>query len=341
MVTDEREPSADDHRAGELGRQVREHAPERTRGPASRTRRVGNYRRGRANPQAPGGATAVALPVGRIVVEASKFAGEQSDRVSPAAVGGGTVASRAIAACAQRQVGYRAERQRPFCTRAARQRGRQHAGLDVVKERLVRRTDGQYLPGRSPAADPGPRRAPVGEPGAGPVGEAGHVDLRAAVLGADPGHMRAVRRQPRRRRLCLLRGEAPGPAAGERRQPDVVSSDEHHQVVGDMRESEVSRRRHRAIVRPVPVMDPDSRGAKALPGAADSATCSDRRWEPGDLGSSGTGRGGSLANRLPSPLGVLAHERLPMWRPGVVTMWGAGGRGRRPGPRRARSAARA
>ena len=249
VVTDEREPPADDHRAGELGRQVREHAPERSRGSASRTRCIGNDRRGRANPQAPGGAAAVALPVGRIVVEASPVAGEQPDRASPAAIGGGAVASRAVPACAQRQVGYRAERQHPFCARAARQRGRQRAGPDVVCERLVRPADGQYLPGRGPAADPSPRRAPVGEPGAGPVGETGHVDLRAAVLGADPGHVRAVRGQPRRRRLCLVRGEPPGPAAGDRCQPDVVSSDETHEVVGDMRVSQVSRRLHRAIVR--------------------------------------------------------------------------------------------
>ena len=248
VVTDEREPSADDHRAGELGRQVREHAPERARDPASRTRRIGNYRRCRANPQASGGATAVSLPKGRIVVQASPGAGEQPDRVSPAALGG-TVASRAVAACAQRQVRYRAERQHPFCARAARQRGRQRAGPDVMKERLVRRADGQYLPGRSPAADPSPRRAPVGEPGAGPAGETGHVNLRAAVLGADPGHLRAVRRQPRRRRPCLVRGEPPGPAAGERRQPDVVGSDENHEAVGNMRVSQISRRRHPAIVR--------------------------------------------------------------------------------------------
>ena len=129
------------------------------------------------------------------------------------------------------------------------QRGRQRAGPRVVKERLVRRADGQYLPGRSPAADPSPGRAPVGKPGAGPVGETGRVDLRTAVPGAGPGHLRPVRRQPRRRRLRLVRGEPPGPAAGDRRQPDVVGSDENHQTVSDMRESQVSRRRHRAIVR--------------------------------------------------------------------------------------------
>ena len=70
VVTDERKPSADDHRAGELGRQVREHAPERARDSACRTRRIGNYRRCRANPQASGRATAVTLPMGRIGVEA-------------------------------------------------------------------------------------------------------------------------------------------------------------------------------------------------------------------------------------------------------------------------------
>ena len=50
VVTDEREPPADDHRARELGRQLREHAPERLRDPARRTLRIGNYRRRRANP---------------------------------------------------------------------------------------------------------------------------------------------------------------------------------------------------------------------------------------------------------------------------------------------------
>ena len=249
VVTEEREPSADDHRAGELGRQVRQHAAERTHGSASRIRCIRNDRRGRANPQAPGGATAVALPAGRIVVESSEFAGEQPDHVSPAAIGGGTVASRAVAACAQRQFGHRAERQHPFCARSARQCGRQHTGRGVVGERLIRPADSQHLPRRSPAADLSPRRAPVSEPGTGPVGETGHIYLRAAVLGTDPGHVRAVRRQPRRRRLCLVRREPPRPAARDRRQPDIVGGDENHEIVGDMRISQVSRRLHGAIVR--------------------------------------------------------------------------------------------
>jgi hypothetical protein len=191
VVTDEREPPADDHRAGELAWQVREDTPERARDSAGLIRCTGNYRRRRAGPQPPGGATVVALPGGWLVVEASPGPGEQPDRAS-AAVTGGSAASRAVPACAQREVGYRAERQHPFCARAARKRGRQHAGPDVVPERLVRRADSQYLPGGSPAAHPGPRRAPVGEPGAGPVGETGRVDLRAAVPGAGPGHVRAV-----------------------------------------------------------------------------------------------------------------------------------------------------
>ena len=249
VVTDKRESSADDHGAGELARQVRQHAPERIRDLASRILRIGDYRRRRANPQASGGATAVALPGGRIGVETSPGTGKQADRASPAAARSGRLASSAVPARTQRQVGYQAERQHAFCTRAARQRGRQRAGPDVVPERLVRRADGQHLPGRSPAADPSPRRRPVGKPGTGSVGETGHVDLRAAVLGADPGHLRAVRRQPRRRRVCLVRGEPPGPPAGERCQPDVVGSNENHDVVRYMRETQVSRRCHRAIVR--------------------------------------------------------------------------------------------
>jgi len=133
-----------------------------------------------------------------------------------------------------------------MAARAARQRGCQRAGPGVVSERLVGPADGQYLPGRSPAADPSPRRAPLGEPCAGPVRETGYVDLRAAVFGADPGHVHAVRRQPRRCRLRLVRGEPPGPASCDRRQPDVVGGDKSHQIVSDMGESQVSRRLHRS-----------------------------------------------------------------------------------------------
>src|SRR5215472_10459935 len=58
--------------------------------------------------------------------------------------------------------------------------------------------------------------------------------------------------------------------------------------------------------------------------SAESATCLDRRWEPGDLGiwdPRALSGAGSLANRLPSPLGVLAHER-PAARPAhPVRLW--------------------
>ena len=85
VVGKEREPPADDHRAGELGRQVREHAPERARDPVSRARCTGNNRRRGADPQASGRATAVALPVGRIGAGAAPGAGEQPHRVRPPA----------------------------------------------------------------------------------------------------------------------------------------------------------------------------------------------------------------------------------------------------------------
>ena len=203
MIRQEEQPPADQHRAGQLPIQARQHPGEGGRGGG-----WGIIRGGR--PQLAGPAAAVPLPVRGLVGHA---AGQQRGALG-----------------FQGQVIDRAERQ---------QAGRGVAGTGdregpaVLHGRLAGRGDGQHLVTGRPSGDPGLRVAPEGEPGrVTAVGVRG-VDLRAPVPPAGPGHPGPVPGETRIADLGRLGGQPPRAAAHGRREPHVLASHEGDQLTAE------------------------------------------------------------------------------------------------------------
>ena len=204
----------------------------------------------RAEPQPPGSAAAIPLPVGRIPVEAAERAVQQRHHGRRAGLArrGARARVRAGRQVAGRQVTDRAERQQALCAGPAGGRRWQRPGPGVVGEGLPGIAHREYLAAGRPAADARPRPAPVGQPGADRVTQAGLIDLGIAVLPARPCQPRAVRGEARRDRRCLIGGEPPGPAAVRRREPDVIGRHEGNKITVYVREPQVSGCNHQVIL---------------------------------------------------------------------------------------------
>ncbi len=201
VVGQEGQPVTDQHGAGELPREPGQDALEGS-----------TVRRG---PQPPRGPAPVPLPVRRVT--------------SPAAVQQGP--GRLL----QVQVGDRAERQPP--RRAAIHRDLVRPALPL--EGLGARAEGQHLAAGGPPAHPGQLITPVSK-AAGPLAvHPGQVHLGRPIPPAGPGHPVSIAGKPRAGRFGAVRGQAPRPAAVQRRQPHIVLGHEGEQITVKMGKTEV------------------------------------------------------------------------------------------------------
>ncbi len=201
MVGQEGQPAPGQHGAGELAAQISQDPPERALG--------------RRRPQPPRGAAPVPLP--------------ECGVASPAAVQHG-----AGAGC-QGYIRDGTEREAAGCSRIGGHAVRPGEPI----ERLAGTGEREDLPVRGPAAYPGIRVTPVGEPAAATAVHLRQVHLRWPVTPARPGHERAVPGQPRMADLGPVRGNPPGPAAGDGCEPDVILRDEGEEALMDVRETKV------------------------------------------------------------------------------------------------------
>ncbi len=158
VIGQEKQPPADEHRAGQLAIEVGEH-------PGEQGVLVGG------RPQLAAGAAPVSLPVRHLVVH-------------PAGQQGG-------ARLLQGQVDHWAERQPP--RRRTLERDRVRPGQ--VGLGLTGGGDRENLARPGPTGHPGPGVAPVGEPARVVAFRVGRVDLWVAVLPAGPGDPGAVVRE--------------------------------------------------------------------------------------------------------------------------------------------------
>ena len=188
VVGQEEQPPGDDHRAGQLAVQVREHPGEQGVP-------------GRGGPQLAGPAAAVPLPERGLTDHA---AGQQG--------GAGLLDGHVVDGAERQQAGRRAVTG-------------DGVGPAVLGGRLARRGDSQHLARRGPSGDPGLRVAPVGEPGrraAADLGRSTPRGCRPASWSRPPATRRgrtAGSSLARRRRTAARRGRPRPGRARRRRRP--------------------------------------------------------------------------------------------------------------------------
>ena len=186
VVGQEEQPVADQHRAGQLTRQVRQDPGERPLAGG--------------DPHLAGGTAPVALPVRRV----AEPAGEQRGSRLP-----------------QGQVEDRPERQP---ARGALERDR--VGPGVLPLGLADGADREDLRGGGPAGHRHPVVAPVREPGRVAAVRVGRVHLRIPVPPARPRDARPVGREPRGTYRGGVGRQPPRAAPFGRGEPDVILCDE-------------------------------------------------------------------------------------------------------------------
>ncbi|GAA3108084.1 hypothetical protein GCM10017687_20300 [Streptomyces echinatus] len=141
------------------------------------------------------------------------------------------------------QHGGRSERQ--VADRAVRQGlGRSAVQRDGVRPGVPEagpavRAEREHPPVRQPAVHPRAAVAPVRQAFGGAALDGGDVHFRGAVPGGGPGEVSAVGRYPGPVHRHVVGADPPGPAAVERREPDVVLGDEGHQVAVQMGVTEI------------------------------------------------------------------------------------------------------
>ncbi len=213
VVGEEHQPAADEHRRGELAIGVAQHSGEE---------RIVAGR----DPEPAPGAAAVALPERGV---AAHPPGQQR--------GAGLLHGQVVDLAERQPARGRVERHR---VRPA-----------VLAARLARCGDREHLAVSRPAADAGPRVAPVGVPRRRAAVRVGRVHLGSAIPPAGPGDLAAVPGEPGIADVDSVRGQPPGAAAVGRGEPDVVFGDEGEKITVNVGKPEISRRRHAAILRAV------------------------------------------------------------------------------------------
>ena len=202
VVGEEGDPSADEHRAGEVAVDVGEQVPA-------------------VQPDAAGGAAPVALPGGGLV---RRRAGQQQGPALAVDVGDGDVRDGP-----------------PGQPSAGVAVGGHAVRPGEVGEGLSVRGDREDVAVRRPSAHLGVGAAPVGEPSAGAAVHRGQVDLGDEAAPARVGDGPAVRGEARVAGLGAVHGDPPGaPGPVGRGDPEVVLGDEAQPVPADVREAEIA-----------------------------------------------------------------------------------------------------